>query len=193
MSNTHSVPIDMETLTALGLANIGHDDSLTPFDRQSTSYQSSKVFECDSLALQPYPSNDNATTASIGCPYLEQVDLPMDLLNQPAILDPTSQTFQPEATIPTSYVTNDNSAPAVTQSDIPRAWATEDDWTRHRALITELYGGNKLPKVMSIMERRQGFKATLVDNAMLFHLLSQSLKYLQCQNVQNPYREMGSG
>ena len=167
MSNTFSVPIDMETLTALGLADIGHDDSLNPFDRQSTSYQSTELIERDSLALQPYAFNGNATATSISCANLEQVDLPMDLPSQPSILDPSSQTFQPGETVSTSYVSNDVATSVATQSDIPRVWATEDDWTRHRALITELYGENKLPKVMSIMESQQGFKATLVDNPRL--------------------------
>ena len=164
MSNTFSVPIDMETLTALGLADIGHDDSLNPFDRQLTSYQSTELFERDSLALQPYAFNGNATATPISCANLEQVGLPMELPNQLSILDPSSQTFQPGETVPTSYVSNDIAASVVTQSVTPKIWATEHDWTRHRALITELYGENKLPKVMSIMENQQGFKATLVDN-----------------------------
>ena len=167
MSNTFSVPIDMENLSALGRADISHGDSLNLFDRQSTSYQSSEMFGFDSLAPQPYTFTGDATATSISCADLEQVDLPMDLPNQSSILDPSSQIFQPEETIPTSYVSNDVAAPVVTQSDTPKGWATEDDWTRHRALITELYGGNKLPKVMSTMESRKGFKATLVDNSTL--------------------------
>lgn len=168
MSNTLSVPIDMETLTALGLADVGHDDSLTLFDRQSTYYHSSELFGCDPLALQPYTFDGNATATSSSCSHLEQFDLPMDPLSHPSNLDPFPQTFQPEETMPTSNITNDAAVPVITQSDVSTGWATEDDWARHRALITELYGGNKLPKVMNIMESREGFKATLVDNSMLF-------------------------
>ena len=166
MSDTFSVPIDMDTLATLGRADNGHDNALNSLDRQSTSYQSSELFGDDSSTPQPYTFDGDATTTSISCADLEQVGLPIDLPNQLSMFEPSSQTLQPEETLPTSYVSNDVAA-SVTQSDIPRGWATEDDWTRHRVLISELYGGNKLPKVMSIMESQQGFKATLVDNPRL--------------------------
>ena len=193
MSNTNSVPIDMETLMASGHADISHGHSLPPFDRQSTSYQSSEMFGFDSMAPQPYTFTGDATTTSISCTGLEPADLPMTLPDHSSILDSSSQPFQPEKIIPTSYVSNDAATSAVTQSSIPRIWATQNDWTKHRALITDLYGENKLPKVMSIMESQEGFKATLVGNFILCISLVTSLKPSQSQNVQNPYRKMGSG
>ena len=159
MSNTPTAPIEMETLRALGLADIGHDGSLTFLDRQSTSYQSSEMFGFDSLAPQPYNFTGDATTTSIRNPGLEPADLPMVLPDHLSVPDP-SQTFQPEKMIPTSYLSTDVATSVVTQSNTPRFWATQNDWTRHRALITELYEENKLPKVMSIMESQEGFKAT---------------------------------
>ena len=164
MSNTFPSPSDMQALTALGRGDIGHEDSLNAFDHQPPSYQSSELFGSGSLAPLPYTFNDDETATFIGCANLEHVDIPMDLPNRLSTLDSSFQTFQPEEIVPTSYVSNDVASSVVTQSDIPRVWATEHDWARHRALITELYGGNKLPKVMRIMESQQGFKATLVDN-----------------------------
>ena len=167
MSNTFSVPTDIETLSALGRADIGHDESLTLFDRQSTSYQSSEMFGFDTLAPQPYTFTGDTTATSISCADLEPANLPMAFPDRPSIPDPSSRTYQPEETVPTSYVSNDVATPVVTQSDTPKVWATQHDWARHRALITELYGENKLPKVMSIMESQQSFKATLVDSSRL--------------------------
>ena len=167
MSNIFSSPSDMQALTALGRGTVGHDDSLNAFDHQPPSYQSSELFGSSSLAPLPYAFNDDETATFISCANPEHVDLPMDLPNRLSNPDPSSQTFQPEKVVPTSYVSNDVAASVVAQSDIPRVWATEHDWTRHRALITELYGENKLPKVMSIMESQKGFKATLVDNSRL--------------------------
>ena len=154
----------MASLMALGPEDIGHNYPVNAFDHQSPSYQSSELFKFDSLALLPYTFNDDETATFISCPNLEHFDLPMDAPNHLSTPKPTSETFQAEEMVPTSHVSNDAAASVVTQSDIPRVWATEQDWTRHRALITELYGENKLPKVMSIMESQQGFKATLVDN-----------------------------
>ena len=153
MSNTFSVP-----------RGSGHDDFLNSFDHQPTSYQSFELFESDSLVPLLYTFNDDETAESVSCANLENVDLPTDLPNHLSNLDPWSETFQPDAMEATLYVSNDAAASVITQSDIPRLWATEHDWTRHRTLITELYGENKLPKVMSIMESQQGFKATLVNN-----------------------------
>ena len=167
MANAFSVPIDMETLAALGFADIGYDDSLNHFDPQSTSYQFSELFGYESFPSQPYTSNGDTTATSVSCADIEQVGLPMDIPNHLSIFGPPSQTLQPEEMVPTSSATNDIAASIVTQFGIPRTWATENDWSRHRALITELYGENKLPKVMSIMESQQGFKATLVDNSGL--------------------------
>ena len=167
MSNTFSVPIDIETMSALGRADIVHDDSLTFFDRQSTSYQSSGMFGFDSLAPQPYTFTGDSTATSISCADLESAALPMAAPDHPSTLDPSSRISQPEEIVPTSYVSNDVATSVVTQSDTPNIWATEHDWARHRALITELYGEYKLPKVMSIMESQEGFKATLVDNSRL--------------------------
>ena len=164
MSNTFSSPGDMASLMALGPEDIGHNYPVNAFDHQSPSYQSSEVFRPYSLAPLPYTFNDNETATFISCSNLEPVELPIDLPNGLSTPDPSSRTFPPEEMGPTSYVSHDVGASVVTQSDIPRVWATEQDWTRHRALITELYGENKLPKVMSIMESQQGFKATLVDS-----------------------------
>ena len=153
----------MEALTALDHGGIGHNDSVNAFDHQPPPFQSSELFRSDSLAPLPYTFNDDETATFISCANLEHVDLPMDLPNRRSTPDPSSQTFQPEKVVPTAYVSNDVAASVVTQSNIPRVWATGHDWSRHRALITELYGENELPKVMSIMESQQGFKATLVD------------------------------
>ena len=158
MSNTFSSPSDMASLMASGPEDIGHNYPVNAFDHQSPSYQSSE------LPLLPYTFNDNETATFISYADLEHVELPIDLPNRLSTPDSSSQTFLPEETVPTSYVSKDVAASVITQSDIPRIWATEQDWTRHRALITELYGENKLPKVMSIMESQQGFKATLVDH-----------------------------
>ncbi len=155
MSDTLSVPSDMETLMALGRAEIGRNGS------------SSELYRSDSMAPLPHTSNNDETATLISYANLEHVDLPTDLPNHLSALDPSSETLQPDAMEPTSYVSNEVAASVVTQSDIPRVWATENDWTRHRALITELYGENKLPKVMSVMESQQGFKATLVDDSRL--------------------------
>ena len=157
----------MASLMALGPEDIGHNYPVNAFDHQSPSYQSSELFKSHSLAPLPYAFNADETVTFISCPNLEHFDLPMDAPNRLSTPDPTSETFQLEEMVPTSYVSHDVGASIVTQSDIPRVWATEQDWTRHRALITELYGENKLPKVMSIMESQQGFKATLVDNPRL--------------------------
>ena len=148
----------MASLMALGPEDIGHNYPVNAFD------QSSEFFTSQPLATLPYTFNEDETATFISCANFEFFDVPMDVSNRLSTPDPTSQTFQPEETIPTSYVSDGVAASVVTQSDIPRVWATEQDWTRHRALITELYGENKLPKVMSIMESQQGFKATLVDN-----------------------------
>ena len=182
MSNTFSSPSDMEAMTGLGRWDIGHDESLDAFYHQPPSNQSSELLRSDSLASLPYTFNDDETPAFISHANLEHVDLPMDLPNHSSTLDPSSQTFQPGDMAPTSYVFSDVAASVATQSDIPQIWATENDWTRHRALITELYGENKLPKVMSIMESQKGFKATLVDNSCYVSLIDIA-KYLQCQNV----------
>ena len=169
MSNIFSLPSDMQGLTALGRGDIDHDDSLNAFDHQPPSCQSSELFGSGSLAPLPYTfnANDDETATFISGANLGHVDMPIDPPSRLSTLDSSSQTFQPEEMVPTSYVSNDGAASVVTQSDISRVWATEHDWTRHRALITELYGENKLPKVMSIMESQQGFKATLVDNPRL--------------------------
>ena len=53
---------------------------------------------------------------------------------------------------------------------------TEHDWTRQCALITSLYGEVKLPKVMSIVESQEDFKAMLVANFRLCISLVKSLK-----------------
>ena len=167
MSNTLSSPSDMASLMALGPEDIGHNYSVNAFDHQSPSYQSSELFKSHSLAPLPYAFNADETVTFISCPNLEHFDLPMDAPNRLSTPDPTSETLQPEEMVPTSYVSHDFGASIVTQSKIPRRWATERDWTRHRALITELYGENKLPKVMSIMESQKCFKATLVDHPIL--------------------------
>ena len=167
MSNTFSSPSDIEALTALDYGGIGYNDSVNAFDHHPPSHQSSELFGFGSSAPLSYTFDDDETATSISCGNLEHVDIPMDLPNRLSTLDSSSQTFQPEEILPTSYVSNGATSSVVTQSDIPRAWATEHDWTRHRPLITELYGENKLPKVMSIMENKQGFKATLVNNSML--------------------------
>lgn len=41
-------------------------------------------------------------------------------------------------------------------------WASDQDFNRHRAAITELYNSNNvtLPHIMEIMERQHGFFAT---------------------------------
>ena len=169
---------------ALGPEDIGHNDFVNAFDHQPPSYQSSELFGSGSLAPLPYTfnTNDDETATFISDANLGHVDMPMDPPNRLSTLDSSSQTFQPVEMVPTSYVSNDGAASVVTQSDISRVWATEHDWTRHRALITELYGENKLPKVMSIMESQQGFKATLVDNPAYVSPVDIA-KYLQCQNV----------
>ena len=41
-------------------------------------------------------------------------------------------------------------------------WATNKDWTKHRALIGELYDNQPLAEVMKIMESKYKFKATSV-------------------------------
>ena len=41
-------------------------------------------------------------------------------------------------------------------------WATEKDWTKHRALIGELYSSNTLAEVMRFMETEHKLKATSV-------------------------------
>ena len=165
----------MQALTALGRGDVGHDDSLNAFDLQPPSYQASELFGSDSLAPLPYTFNDDETATFIDYANIEYVDIPMDLPNCLSTLGLSSETFQSEEMVPTSYVSNDVASLVVTQSNIPRVWATEHDWTRHRALITELYGENKLPKVMSIMESQQNFKATLVNNSKVMYPLLTSL------------------
>ena len=160
MSNTKSVPIDMETLMASDNADISHGYSLDPSDRQSTSYQSSEMFGFDPSAPQLYALTSDAPTTSITCTGFEAADLPMALPDHPSILDPCSWTIQPETIVPMSYASNDVANSTVTQTGTPKRWATERDWARHRTLITDLYGENKLPKVMSIMESQESFKAT---------------------------------
>ena len=166
MSNKFSSPSDMQALTALNRGDIGHDD-FNAFDYQPSSYQASELFGSDSLAPLPYTFNDDETATFIDYANIEYVDIPMNLPNCLSTLGSSSETFQSEEMVPMSYVSDDAASSVVTQSNIPRVWATEYDWTRHRALITELYAENKLPKVMSIMESQQGFKATLVDNSRL--------------------------
>lgn len=39
-------------------------------------------------------------------------------------------------------------------------WAAPQDWEKHREVISELYGRMTLPKVMELMEREHGFKAS---------------------------------
>ena len=41
-------------------------------------------------------------------------------------------------------------------------WATDKDWTKHRALIGELYSSHTLAEVMKFMENEHRFKATSV-------------------------------
>ena len=163
MSNRFSSPSDMQGMTALGRGGIDHDDSLNAFDHQPPSYQPSELFGSGSLAPLPHTFNDEIPTFA----NLEHVDIPMDLPSRLSTLDSTPQTFQLEEMVPTSYVSNEAAVSAITQSDIRKHWATEHEWTKHRALITELYGENKLRKVMSIMESQQGFRATLVDDPRL--------------------------
>ena len=154
---------------ALGPGDTSHNDFVNAFDHQPPSYQSSEMFGSGSLASLPYTfnANDDETATFISGANLGHVNMPMDPPNRLSTLDSSSQIFQPGEVVPTSYVSNDGAVSIVTQSEISKVWATEHDWTRHRALITGLYGENKLPKVMSIMESQQGFKATLVDNPSL--------------------------
>ena len=169
MSNIFFSPSDMQALAALSRGDIGHDESMNVLDHQPPSYQSSDLFGSDPLALLPNTvnTNDDETATFISGANLGYVDMPINPPNRLSTLDSSSQTLQPEEMVPTSYASNDGAVSVVTQSDISKAWATEHNWTRHRALITELYGENKLPKVISIMESQQGFKATLVDNPSL--------------------------
>ena len=160
MSNTKSVPIDVETFMASDHADISHGYSLTSSDRQSTSYQSSEMFGFVSSAPQPYALAGDAPTTCSSCTGLEAADLPMALPDHSSIRDPCSWTTQPETIVPISCASNDFANSNVAQTDTPKRWATERDWARHRTLITDLYGENKLPKVMSIMESQESFKAT---------------------------------
>ena len=41
-------------------------------------------------------------------------------------------------------------------------WATDKDWTKHRALVGELYSSHTLAEVMRFMESEHKFKATSV-------------------------------
>ncbi|KAK3172044.1 hypothetical protein OEA41_004128 [Lepraria neglecta] len=60
----------------------------------------------------------------------------------------------------TSYSSEAVGTSLVTPDSKRSAWATEQDWTRHHALIRQLYEKNPLPKVMRLMESQHGFKAT---------------------------------
>ena len=53
------------------------------------------------------------------------------------------------------------SSGAMSTQTTSRAWATtEEDWSRHQALISDLYSQDKLEKVKEIMEQQHNFKAT---------------------------------
>lgn len=41
-----------------------------------------------------------------------------------------------------------------------RKWASDDDFTRHRKAITELYSTMTLPDLLQTMEREHNFYAT---------------------------------
>ena len=49
-------------------------------------------------------------------------------------------------------------------------WATKKDWTRHQALIGQLYEKQPLKEVMYFMESQHGFKATFVAQTVFLAL-----------------------
>ena len=57
-------------------------------------------------------------------------------------------------------------------------WATEKDWTKHRAKIGELYGSRTLKEVMEFMESEHAFKATSVgySNTRIVSLMFDRIK-----------------
>ena len=82
----------------------------------------------------------------------------------------TPLAFQSDALGMMSNVPNEvgvgTNAPARERS----GWAAKEDWTRHQALIKQLYLYRKksLKEVMRHMEGQHGFRATLVIRTVLF-------------------------
>ena len=56
----------------------------------------------------------------------------------------------------------DSSISNATAGAHSRTWATDKDWTKHRALIGELYSRHTLEDVMRFMESEHKLKATSV-------------------------------
>ena len=64
-------------------------------------------------------------------------------------------------------VENQMAAPNANRS----GWATKNDWTKHQALIGELYRGHLLAEVMKYMESHHGFRATFVTQFLILPVL----------------------
>ena len=62
----------------------------------------------------------------------------------------------------TSMPPDDFNVSAATSGAHLCTWATDKDWTKHRALIGELYSNHTLAEVMRFMEGEPKFKATSV-------------------------------
>ena len=68
----------------------------------------------------------------------------------------------------TSKLPEDSSLATATAGAHSNTWATDKDWTKHRALIGELYSSRTLKQVMKFMETEHKFKATSVVDLQYF-------------------------
>ena len=82
----------------------------------------------------------------------------------------SSLTFQPDALSTTVYFPNNVGAETNAPARKTSGWAAKESWTRHQALIKQLYLHEKKPlkEVMRHMEDQHGFRATSVLHAVLF-------------------------
>ena len=70
----------------------------------------------------------------------------------------------------TPWPPDSSSVSIATAEADPSTWATNKDWTKHRALIRELYDSQPLAEVMKFMESKHKFKATSVSQTNLLEL-----------------------
>ena len=62
----------------------------------------------------------------------------------------------------TAMPLEDASGSTATAGSHSSTWAIDKDWTKHRALIAELYNSHTLAEVRKFMESEHKFKATSV-------------------------------
>ena len=154
---------DVGAMMALDGINLDQIGTSSIYNHQPAPESYLADIASDPLALTCFNFNDDTLSATVATDF-NSFDLLMDLPNYRISLVANEETSHSGPVIPTSKVSNDDDNSLVTPPTTRIGWATKNEWTQYRPLITQLYKDRMLGKVMSIMESRYGFRSTLVNN-----------------------------